>query len=56
MTSLAVAVVYGRYLAQTLCPGADPKLDPLGKPTAQLINLILILALPAIEGIRGCAV
>ncbi len=48
VTSLAAAVVLGRYLSRTLCPGADPKLDPLGRRTGRLIDLIAIIALPAI--------
>ena len=31
-----------------MCPKADPKLDPLGKGTASLVDLIAIIAIPAI--------
>lgn len=48
ITALAAATVLARYLARGLCPEADPKLDPLGKSTARLIDLIVILAVPAI--------
>lgn len=46
VTSLAAATILARYLARGLCPTADPKLDPLGKSTARLIDLIAILAVP----------
>ncbi|MGI9428244.1 MAG: prepilin peptidase, partial [Bythopirellula sp.] len=48
ITSLAAATVLGRTLARGLCPAADPKLDPLGKSTVQLMDLIVILTLPII--------
>jgi leader peptidase (prepilin peptidase)/N-methyltransferase len=48
ITALAAATVLARYLARGLCPAADPKLDPLGRSTARLIDLIAILAVPAI--------
>jgi len=31
-----------------LCPNADPKLDPLGKGTSRLIDLIAILSVPCV--------
>ena len=48
ITALAAAAIFGRSLARGLCPTADPKLDPLGSGTARLMNLIAILALPAV--------
>ena len=30
-----------------VCPAADRKLDPLGKSTTRLIDLIVILAVPS---------
>lgn len=46
ITALAAATILARYLARGLCPAADPKLDPLGRSTAKLIDLISILAIP----------
>jgi leader peptidase (prepilin peptidase)/N-methyltransferase len=48
VSSLAAATILGRYLAQSLCPGADPKLDPLGRSTGRLMDLIVVLAIPGI--------
>ncbi len=48
VTAVAAAVLIGRFLASGLCPQADPKLDPLGRGTARLIDLIIVLAVPAI--------
>ena len=48
VTALAAATFIGRYLARAFCPEADPKLDPLGKSTARLVDLIVILAIPTI--------
>ena len=48
ITSLAAAVVLSRYLTRSFCPGADPKLDPLGSQTTRLMNVIAITAIPAI--------
>lgn len=48
ITSVAIAVVIGRFLGRSLCPGADPKLDPLGWRTRRLLDLITILCVPAI--------
>jgi leader peptidase (prepilin peptidase)/N-methyltransferase len=48
ISSLATATVLGRYLSQSLCPGADPKLDPLGRSTGRLMDLIVVLAIPGI--------
>lgn len=46
ITALAAATVLGRYLARGFCPAADPKLDPLGKSTKRLVDLIAILVIP----------
>jgi len=48
ITALVAATVLGRYLARGLCPSADPKLDPLGRSTARLIDLIAIISIPTI--------
>ena len=48
ITSLAAATILGRTLARGLCPAADPKLDPLGRSTVRLIDLIVILAVPIV--------
>ena len=48
ITALAAATLLARYLAKGFCPAADPKLDPLGKSTARLIDLITILCIPII--------
>jgi len=48
ITALVAATALGRYLAKGFCPTADPKLDPLGKSTGRLIDLIVILAIPAL--------
>ncbi|OUW76969.1 MAG: hypothetical protein CBD74_12595 [Saprospirales bacterium TMED214] len=48
ITALVAATALGRYLAKGFCPMADPKLDPLGKSTGRLIDLIVILAIPAL--------
>ncbi len=48
LTALAAATVLARYLAKGLCPSADPKLDPLGKSTARLLDLVAILAVPIV--------
>ena len=47
-TALAATVVFARYLARGICPGADPKLDPLSQRTAKLIDLIAIIMIPAV--------
>jgi leader peptidase (prepilin peptidase)/N-methyltransferase len=46
ITALATAIFLARSMSQSLCPTADPKLDPLGKGTARLIDLIMILSIP----------
>lgn len=48
ITALVAAIALGRYLAKGFCPTADPKLDPLGKATVRLIDLIVMLAIPAL--------
>ena len=48
LTSFVAAMLMGRILVPAFCPTADLKLDPLGKPTARLVDLIFILALPSI--------
>ena len=48
ITALVAATALGRYLAKGFCPTADPKLDPLGKSTVRLIDLIVILSIPAL--------
>ncbi|MEM1070623.1 MAG: prepilin peptidase [Planctomycetota bacterium] len=48
LTALAAATVLARFLSRGLCPQADPKLDPLGKSTARLMDLIVILAVPTV--------
>lgn len=48
LTGLAAAVFFARGLARVYCPLGDPKLDPLGSGTARLMDLVAIIALPAI--------
>lgn len=48
ITALVAATFLGRCLARGLCIGADPKLDPLGKSTIRLIDLITMIAVPAL--------
>jgi leader peptidase (prepilin peptidase)/N-methyltransferase len=48
ITALVAATALGRYLARGFCPTADPKLDPLGKSTVRLVDLISILAIPTL--------
>ncbi len=45
-TALVTAIFLSRTLARSVCPTADPKVNPLGKDTARLIDLIAILAVP----------
>lgn len=47
LTAIAAAALLGRSLAKAFCPAADPKMDPLGKSTGRLIDLIAILSVPA---------
>ena len=48
LTALAAAAVLGRSLSRGLCPTADLKLDPLGESTRELMDLIAIIAVPAL--------
>jgi leader peptidase (prepilin peptidase)/N-methyltransferase len=48
LSALTAATLMARYLARGLCPAADPKLDPLGRSTARLMDLIAILAIPTL--------
>lgn len=47
-SALVAAAFFGRVLAKGLCPAADLKLDPLGRGTARLVDLIAMLSIPAI--------
>lgn len=46
VTGLAAAGVLSRALGRSLTPAADIKMDPLGKQTVRLLDLIVIMALP----------
>ncbi|KAA1258345.1 Leader peptidase PppA [Rubripirellula obstinata] len=48
LTALVAAAILGRSLARGLCPTADPKMNPLGKSTAELMDVIAILAVPSL--------
>lgn len=48
ISALVAAGLLGRSLAAGLCPTADPKMDPLGKGTAKLMDLVVVLAVPAV--------
>ena len=48
LTATVAASILGRSLARGLCPTADPKLDPLGKSTAELMDVIAILCVPSL--------
>ena len=48
ITALVAAIFIARAIARGICPTADPKIDPLGKGTAKLIDLIAILAVPIV--------
>lgn len=48
LTSLVAATVMGRILVPAFCPNADLKLDPLGKSSERLVDLIVILTLPSL--------
>jgi leader peptidase (prepilin peptidase)/N-methyltransferase len=47
-TALVATVFFARYLSRGICPGADPKLDPLSQRTEKLIDLVVIIMVPAI--------
>lgn len=46
--ALAAAALIGRSLARYLCPTADLKLDPMGRGTSRLIDLVLMLCVPSV--------
>ena len=48
LTSFVAATLMARILVPAFCPNADLKLDPLGKSSARLIDLIVILTLPSV--------
>ncbi|MCC9600577.1 prepilin peptidase [Stieleria sp. JC731] len=48
ITATVAAAFVGRVLAKGLCPTADLKLDPLGKGTARLVDLIAMLTIAAV--------
>ena len=48
VSALVAAGLLGRSLAAGLCPTADPKLDPLGKGTAKLMDLVVVIAIPSL--------
>ncbi len=48
LTAMVAAAILGRSLARGLCPTADPKMNPLGKSTAELMDVIAILAVPSL--------
>ena len=48
ITGVAAATLIGRALARYLSPMADPKIDPLGKDTARLMDMIAMLIVPAV--------
>jgi len=48
ITGVVAAVLIGRSLARYLSPEADPKINPLGRDTARLMDVIAMLLVPAI--------
>jgi leader peptidase (prepilin peptidase)/N-methyltransferase len=48
VTALAAAGVIGRGLGRTLAPRGDIKMNPLGEQTSRLLDLIAMLAVPAL--------
>lgn len=48
LTSFVAATVMARILVPAFCPNADLKLDPLGKSSERLVDLIVILAIPSL--------
>ena len=48
VTGIVAAIFFARVLSRYLCPSADPKLDPLGKDTSRLMDLIVMLAIPSV--------
>jgi leader peptidase (prepilin peptidase) / N-methyltransferase len=47
-TGLVAAALIARSLARYVCPTADLKLDPLGRGTKRLVDLVILLAVPSI--------
>ncbi len=48
VSGLVAAAFFARVLAKGLCPTADLKLDPLGRGTARLIDLVAMLSIPGV--------
>jgi len=48
LAALVAAGFFARVLARAFCPTADLKLDPLGKSTVRLIDLVKLIAVIAI--------
>lgn len=48
LTAVVAATVLGRALVPAFCPSADLKMDPLGKSTTRLVDLVVVLALPSL--------
>jgi leader peptidase (prepilin peptidase)/N-methyltransferase len=48
LTALVAATLVARVLVRYLCPTADPKLDPMGRGTARLLDLTAMLCIPAV--------
>lgn len=48
LTALVAAGFFARVLAKSFCPAADMKMDPLGKSTKRLIDLVVVIAVPAV--------
>ena len=47
-TGLVAAALIARSLARYVCPTADLKLDPLGRGTKRLVDLVILLAIPSV--------
>ena len=48
ITAIVAAVFFARSLALSLCPSADPKLDPLSRDTTKLLELTVVLLVPIV--------
>lgn len=48
ITAVVTAALVGRALAKGLCPTADLKLDPLGRDTRKLVDLIAMISIAAL--------
>ncbi len=48
LAAIAAAAFFARLLAIRWLPSADPKGDPLGKQTGRLVDLIVLIAVPAV--------